>query len=93
LAIEWPKWYSQKLLLTRDAKLGAIMNALEFTTELTNSATLKIPVDIASQLPKAGKVRVIVLTEESADEEWRLGAYEQFLRDDSEEDAIYESLR
>lgn len=69
------------------------MNAIEFTTELTNSATLKIPFDIASQLPKAGKVRVIMLTEESADTEWQLGAYEQFLRDDSGEDAIYESLR
>ena len=69
------------------------MNAIEFTTELTNSATLKIPVEIASQLPKTGKARIIVLTDESADAGWQLAAYEQFLRDDSEEDAIYETLR
>ncbi|MDD5034520.1 MAG: hypothetical protein PHE55_07145 [Methylococcaceae bacterium] len=69
------------------------MHAIEFTTELTNSANLKIPVDIASQLPKTGRVRVIVLTDEPADAEWQAGAYERFLREDSEEDAIDESLR
>jgi len=54
---------------------------------------LNIPIKLASQLPKTGKVRLIVLTDESGDAEWQLGAYEQFLRDDSEEDTIYESLR
>jgi hypothetical protein len=45
-------------------------------------------------LPKAGKARVIVLTDEGTDEaEWQAAAYEQFLRDDSVEDAIYDSLR
>lgn len=33
------------------------------------------------------------LMDDSADAEWQLGAYGQFLRDDSEEDAIYEPLR
>ena len=69
------------------------MNAIEFTTELTDSSVLNIPINLASQLPKTGKVRVIVLTDESDDAGWQLGSYEQFLRDDSEEDAIYESLR
>ena len=69
------------------------MNAIEFTTELTDSSVLNIPISLASQLPKTGKVRVIVLTDETGDAEWQLGAYEQFLRDDSEEEAIYESLR
>ena len=68
------------------------MNAIEFTSELTDSPVLNIPINLASQLPKTGKVRVIVLTDEAGDAEWQLGAYEQFLRDDSEEDAIYELL-
>jgi hypothetical protein len=64
------------------------MNAVEFTTELSGAAVLPIPRDIAAQLPKSGKARIIVLTDEDTDEaEWRAGAYEQFLRDDSAEDA------
>ena len=54
---------------------------------------LAIPKDIAAQLPKAGKARVIVLTDEGDDTDWRLGSYRQFLRDDSPEDAIYDSSR
>jgi hypothetical protein len=70
------------------------MNAVEFTTELSGAALLPIPREIAAQLPKSGKARIIVLTDEDADEpERRAGAYEQFLRADSAEDAIYESLR
>ena len=68
------------------------MNAIEFTTELTDSSVLNIPSNIVSQMPKSGRARVIVLTNDSDDDkEWQLGAYEQFLRDDSEDDAIYES--
>ena len=70
------------------------MNAVEFTTELTDSGVLRIPSEAAAQLPKAGKARVIVLTDaETEDREWRLGAYAQFLREDSPEDAAYDSLR
>jgi len=70
------------------------MNAVEFTTELSGAAVLSIPQDIAAQLPKSGKARIIVLTEEDTDQaQWRAGAYEQFLRDDPAEDAIYDSLR
>jgi len=70
------------------------MNAVEFTTELSGGGPLPIPREVAAQLPKSGKARVIVLTGEDPDEaEWRTGAYEQFLRDDSTDDAIYESLR
>lgn len=70
------------------------MQAIEFTTELSDSATLSIPRELADQLPKTGTARVIVLTEATTDDEtWRLGAYEQFLRDDSPEDAIYDSCR
>ena len=70
------------------------MNAVEFTTELSDSGVLAIPSDVAARLPKAGKARVIVLTEDgSEDADWQAAAYEQFLRDDPPEDAIYESLR
>ena len=70
------------------------MNALEFTTELSGAAVLSIPQEIAAQLPKSGKARVIVLTDDATDDaDWRAGAYEQFLRDDSAEDVIYDSLR
>jgi hypothetical protein len=63
------------------------MNAVEFTTELSGSPVLPIPPEVAAKLPKAGKARVILLTEEDAeDAEWRAATYEQFLRDDSPED-------
>jgi hypothetical protein len=70
------------------------MNAIEFTTELNGAATLSIPQELVAQLPKSGKARIIVLTSEDAeDAEWRAAAYQQFLRNDSTEDAAYESLR
>ena len=70
------------------------MNAVEFTTELSGAAVLSIPREIAAQLPKSGKARIIVLTDDATDEaDWRAGAYQQFLRDDPAEDAIYDSLR
>ena len=68
------------------------MSAIEFTTELTEKPVLTVPQDVANQLPKAGKARVIVITN-GDDAEWQTAAYEQFLRDDSVEDAVYDSLR
>ena len=68
------------------------MNAVEFTAELSGMATLTIPSDAAAQLPKSGKVRVILLaTEDTDDVEWRSGAYQQFMRDDAPDDAIYDT--
>ncbi|MGH8246253.1 MAG: hypothetical protein ACREUU_07450, partial [Gammaproteobacteria bacterium] len=70
------------------------MNAFEFTTELSGGAVLTMPRAIAAQLPKAGRARVIVLTDYDADDaEWRAGAYEQFLREDPPEDAVYDNPR
>lgn len=70
------------------------MNAVEFTTELSGAAVLAIPVEVAAHLPKTGRARVIVLTDEHSDDaDWQAGAYEQFLRDDPQEDAIYDSCR
>ena len=69
------------------------MNAVEFTTELHGGSVLEIPAQAAAQLPKAGKVRVIVLTDDPEDSKWREAAYEQFLREDPPEDSVYDSLR
>ena len=70
------------------------MNAVEFTTDLSGGDVLRIPSAVAAQLPKTGKARVIVLTEaEGEDTQWRQAAYEQFLRDDPPEDAIYDTAK
>jgi hypothetical protein len=70
------------------------MNAVEFTTELSGAAVLAIPEEVAAQLPKSGRARIIVLLDgHSADADWQAGAYEQFLREDPPEDAIYDSCR
>lgn len=70
------------------------MHAVEFTAELGPEPVLAIPQEAAAQLPKAGRARIIVLTADDAEHgEWRSAAYEQFMRDDSQEDAIYDSYR
>ena len=70
------------------------MNAVEFTTELKGESVLRIPSEIAARLPKSGKARIIVLTNDhSEDAEWHAAAYEQFLREDPPEDSVYDSLR
>ena len=70
------------------------MNAVEFTTDLSGGDMLRIPSAVAAQLPKTGKARLIVLTEaQGEDSQWRQAAYEQFLRDDPPEDAIYDPAR
>ena len=69
------------------------MNAVEFTAELNESGTLRIPREVAERLPCFGKARIILLTADpDSDRVWQAAAYEQFLRDDAPEDAIYESL-
>ena len=48
------------------------MNTVEFITELQGGSVLQIPAAAAAQLPKSGKVRVIVLSEDAADSYPRL---------------------
>ena len=68
------------------------MRAVEFTIELSSKAVVEIPREVAAQLPASGNARVIILTSQDADEDqWRRGAYEQFSRDDSPEDAVYDT--
>ena len=67
------------------------MHAVEFNTELGENPVVTIPREIAAQLPKAGNARIIILTADDPDEtHWRIGAYEQFMRDDSPDDAVYD---
>jgi len=67
------------------------MNAVEFTAELSGTGVLTIPSEAAEQLPKSGRVRVILLTEADTDEaDWRSGAYQQFMCEDAPEDSIYD---
>jgi hypothetical protein len=70
------------------------MKAVEFVTELSGANALQIPSEAAAQLPKTGRARVIVLTDEDDDDTaWRTASYQQFLRDDPPEDAIYDAHR
>ena len=70
------------------------MHAVEFTTELGNQPFVFIPQEVAAQLPKAGRARVIILTaDDPGDADWRDSAYRQFAREDSSGDAIYDTRR
>ncbi len=67
------------------------MDTVEFLTELSGKSVLTIPQEIAGKLPKSGPARVIVLTGDVEETEWRKGAYEQFMREDAPEDSVYDN--
>ena len=70
------------------------MDAVEFITELNGKSVLDLPQEVAERLPKTGRARVIMLMADDTDEsDWQQGAYAQFLRDDSPEDSVYDSLK
>jgi hypothetical protein len=70
------------------------MRAVEFTTELGKQPVVTIPQEVAAKLPKSGRARVIVLTpDDPGDAEWRSGAYEQFVREEAPEDAVYDKYQ
>ena len=67
---------------------------IEFETELTGSQTLSMPAEIAAALPSKGKATIVVFVDmDPEDMTWRKAAYEQFLSDDSEQDAVYDKYR
>ncbi|MBI2927791.1 MAG: hypothetical protein HYY24_19025 [Verrucomicrobia bacterium] len=67
------------------------MQAIEFETELHGQTSLAIPAEVAAQLPDSGRAKVILLLkEDEEDAVWRKAAYEQFMRDDSPEDSVYD---
>jgi adenylate kinase len=70
------------------------MSSIEFETELRGEATLALPPEVVAQLPKSGRAKIVVLVEDdSEDEAWRRASYEQFMRDDGQEDAVYDAYQ
>ncbi len=68
--------------------------SIEFESELSGGGSLSVPPEIASTLPATGKVTVVVFVDMDPDDTaWRKAAYEQFMADDSEEDASYDRYR
>ena len=68
------------------------MRAVEFTAELGEQPFVRIPQEVAAQLPKGTQARIIILTTDDPDDaQWRSAAYEQFVSDDSPQDAVYDS--
>lgn len=66
------------------------MRQIEFDTELHDKPFIAVPLEIAARLPKSGHVKVILLlVDDSEDEEWRAVGYEHFIREDSPEDSVY----
>jgi hypothetical protein len=52
---------------------------------------LSIPDHLAAALPSSGKATVLVFVGlDPEDEAWREASYRQFLRDESDEDAVYD---
>ena len=67
------------------------MRQIEFETELQDKPFLAVPQEVAAQLPKSGHAKVILLlAEDDEDKEWQAAAYEQFMREDSPEDSVYD---
>ena len=71
------------------------MGPLEFETELHGEPVLAIPPDVAAQLPKSGRATVVVhvQADDQEDGHWRKAAYEQFMKDDSPEDSVYDAYQ
>ena len=69
------------------------MKTLEFEAKLDPDATLKVPEEIAAQIPKEELVRVILLMpEDDEDSDWQRLAHEQFLLGYAESDSVYDAL-
>lgn len=68
------------------------MKALEFDGQVENSGRIRIPPEVASQIPEGSVVRVIVLLDAGEDESWRRLGFDRFSAAYSEEDAVYEKL-
>ena len=70
------------------------MSSIEFETEWHGEPILTLPPEVAAQLPKSGRATVVVLVQDDQeDQEWRLASYEQFMKYDSSEDAVYDAYQ
>ena len=70
------------------------MTSIEFQTELHGGSSLPLPPEVVVQLPTSGRAKVVLLVQDdTSDAEWRHAAYEQFMKDDDPEDAVYDSYQ
>ncbi|MEX2092527.1 MAG: hypothetical protein WD971_07605 [Pirellulales bacterium] len=70
------------------------MSSIEFQTELHGESNLPLPPDVVAQLPKSGRATVVLHVQvDGEDAEWRRAAYQQFVKDDHSEDAVYDSYQ
>jgi hypothetical protein len=71
------------------------MKALEFDTRVANRDQIRVPPDVADQIPEGSTLRVILLLDtgdKDDDEGWRQLSLNRFSEAYSEEDAVYEKL-
>ena len=68
------------------------MKALEFDTQLANHDQIRVPAEVADQIPEGSVLRVILLLERGEDEGWSQLSLDRFAAAYSEEDAVYEKL-
>jgi hypothetical protein len=68
------------------------MKALEFDGQVANHGQIRVPHDIADQIPDGTVVRVILLVDAGEDESWRQLCLDRFSAAYSEEDSVYEKL-
>jgi len=70
------------------------MKALEFDTQVANHDQIRVPPDVAAQIPEGSSLRVILLldAEDTDAERWRQLSLDRFSAAYSEEDAVYEKL-
>ncbi len=69
------------------------MKTLEFNATLDTQSNLRVPEELAAQIPASESVRVIVLLpEDQESRDWNRLTTEQFLAGYRESDSIYDSL-
>jgi hypothetical protein len=68
------------------------MKALEFDTQLANHDQIRVPAEVADQIPEGSVLRVILLLGTGEDDGWSQLGLDRFAAAYSEEDAVYEKL-
>lgn len=68
------------------------MKAVEFEGQLTSGDNIRIPPEVAGQLPPGSHVRVILLWEGHEEEDWRRLSQASFAAAYAPEDSVYEKL-
>jgi hypothetical protein len=68
------------------------MKALEFDGQVANHDQIKLPADVADQIPEGSVVRVILLLDPGEEEGWRQTSLDRFSALYSEEDSMYQNF-